>query len=493
MEATCSALVKRHATSVLCTFTAPILITILLFIYSNKGNFFENDHYDGFVQAEDDELIQKMLQHHMAKRSRSERATKTKGKTNDIDFSIYQEMGWELSPQDALQVFDAYYDCLLKRESSDTGKLDITAVLSLEGQNIELKCPMCLRPDQDAGVFDVQWQQIRARDSAMRYVEESSKFKFTDKMSLVISGVDIIDAGQFFCVRMRDREIEQIYQLDVLFRERRKVINGSERHNILPVETMAENNLKLSTLWSDWSACNRCGKMGHRRMVGLCMVEKVNASDPVEPVDLPIIELYPRGLPCRSTVLPSQIARLRSIRLRQSETIVENCYRSCPTAAPPITVTDKNGNVLQVIQPGYYSMKDKPPLPRLVKRSVIYEETGKNIILKCPTKPNEDSLVRWQNGTVVINPLSIRRQTRGRVRMDSANRLHIRALRLYDSAPYNCWLKQRHVATLKVVVVQAMNHNLKDYITYAGLCLTILSVTLVCLCVFSGRNKKTIK
>ncbi|XP_060076776.1 Ig-like V-type domain-containing protein FAM187A [Ylistrum balloti] len=490
MEATGSTLMRRHATSLLLIFTTLSLIT--LFLISNVQSFLKKDSCDGCDTNEDDKIIQRMLRLHTAKRSRSERAA-AKEKKRIIDLSVYRKMGWELSPADALQVFDAYYECLMKRETSENSKLDITAVLSLEGQNIELKCPICLRPDQESGRLGIQWQHMSTRDSAMRYVDESSKFKFTDEMSLIISDVDISDAGQFFCVRTRDREIEQIYQLDVLFRERRKVLAGSERRNILPVKALEDNNLKLFTLWSDWSDCNRCGKVGHRRKVGLCMVDKINDTDPVEPVDLPIIELYPRGIPCRSTVLPLDIARLKPIRRRQSETILEKCYQRCPTVAPPRVVTDKNGEVLQVIQPGYYSLKEKPTLPPMVKRSLIYEVTRKNLILKCPVKPDKTSLVRWQNGTVIINPLNIRRQTRGRVRMDGANRLHIRALRVYDSAPYSCWLKRRHVATIKVIVTEAMNSSLKDHITYAGLGLTILSMTLVCLCVFCGRNKKTVK
>lgn len=129
----------------------------------------------------------------------------------------------------------------------------------------------------------------------------------------------------------------------------------------------------------------------------------------------------------------------------------------------------------------------------MVKRSLVYEVTGKNLVLKCPTKPESAALVRWQNKTIAINPLTIKRQTRGRVRLDSVNRLHIRSLRLYDSAPYNCWIKRRHVATIKVVVTKGMNKNLTEYITYAGLGLTIISVTLVCCCVFCGRRRKTMK
>lgn len=332
-----------------CSWKASLVIGTFLFILTVVLRTLPDrdvcDHC-----TEDDELIRRMLQPHIL--SRSERSMKGAS----IDLSLYKDMGWELSPQDALQVFDAYYECLMKKAAT-ADKINVIAMLALEGQNMEMKCPICLRPDQDTGRLHIQWQHMGARDSAMRYIEKTAKFKVTDDMSLIISGVDITDAGQFFCVRTRDREYEQIYQLDVLFRERRKVLKGSERKNVLPVFNMTENNLKTFTLWSDWSDCNICGKVGHRRKVGLCMVKKISDTKIVEPVDLPIMELYPRGIPCRSTVLPPSIAKLKRIKYRRSETILENCYMTCPTVAPPVMVTDKTGKVIEVLQPGYYSIK----------------------------------------------------------------------------------------------------------------------------------------
>ena len=126
----------------------------------------------------------------------------------------------------------------------------------------------------------------------------------------------------------------------------------------------------------------------------------------------------------------------------------------------------------------------------MVIRKVFYEETKKNIVLECPSTSQSSATIRWQNGTTVINPMTIRRQTRGRVKVDSVNRLHIHSLRLYDTAAFNCWIKRRHVATIKLIVTEAFNHNIKDYITYVGLGMTIVCMVLVCCCVCCGKQRQ---
>lgn len=139
--------------------------------------------------------------------------------------------------------------------------------------------------------------------------------------------------------------------------------------------------------------------------------------------------------------------------------------------------------------------RSKPKLPRMVIRRVLFEPVNKHLILACP-KGGEKSkaLIRWRNNTIVLNPLTIRRKTRGRVFMDSINRLHIRRLRKSDSAPYNCWKSTTLIATIKVIVTDANNDTkVKEIITYTGLCLTIFSIFLICVCTFCKKKKKTAK
>lgn len=130
-----------------------------------------------------------------------------------------------------------------------------------------------------------------------------------------------------------------------------------------------------------------------------------------------------------------------------------------------------------------------PTLPRMVVRKVLYETKGSHVKLTCPT--SNKGKVRWQRGERPINTVVIHRQSKGRVSVDRQNRLHIRKVRMKDSAPYNCWVWQSHIATFKVVVFEPMNQNYKDYITYGGLALTVVTIPL-CLCCKCcwGRSKR---
>lgn len=166
------------------------------------------------------------------------------------------------------------------------------------------------------------------------------------------------------------------------------------------------------------------------------------------------------------------------------------CYQPCPTEPPPIEVTDANGNVVEVIEGGYHPIGRKPELPPMVKRKVKYEPAGSHLVISCPT--SKKGKVRWQRGERAINTATIRHQTKGRVSIDKLNRLHIRKLHERDTAPYNCWVWQRHVATIKIIVFEPMNEDMKNYITYGGLFLTIISIPVYCCCkICCGRPKRS--
>lgn len=160
--------------------------------------------------------------------------------------------------------------------------------------------------------------------------------------------------------------------------------------------------------------------------------------------------------------------------------VLGHCFQHCPTTPPPIKVTDKSGKVIDIIEGGYHPIWKPPELPPLLKRKVLIKAAGIDLKLTCPT--SNKGRVRWQRGERPINTATIRHQTKGRVSIDKLNRLHIRKLRIHDSALYNCWIWQRQVATFKVVAFKPMNDNIKHYIIYGALVLTILAVPMYCVC-----------
>lgn len=301
------------------------------------------------INSADDDLIKKAL--------KIESGHVEIRKKRAIDTNAYREMGWRITPAEAKLVFQKYYNCITERNLAQSDNNQVKAILALEGQSVKLECRVCFRPDQDPSTYDIEWQQLRTKDGVLRYVEENHRIKITPDKMLAITDVDVVDSGQYFCVQTNIKDYIEIYQLDVVFRERRISIPEFKMNELLPTVKMDEHNLQLFTLWSGWSMCNQCNRIGKRRKVGICMVNKIYNNRPIKPLDIPIISLYPDGIPCRSTLLPRELARLRKIRFRPSETIIGDCFMDCPTTPSFLTVTDSSGRVIESIQTGYHSIK----------------------------------------------------------------------------------------------------------------------------------------
>ncbi|XP_046331084.1 Ig-like V-type domain-containing protein FAM187A [Haliotis rufescens] len=400
---------------------------------------------------------------------------------------------WKMSRSEAKEMFQQYYKCLREKlKILKYQKQSITPIISHIGQTVKLKCLICVRPDQMDSQM-VSWQFLKRADATISVLDAGKHLRITKQWTLVIKELGMADVGQYFCVE--GGEYMAVYQLDVLTAETRKVVLEKDKGNLLPTVALYKSNLKLLTSWTEWSQCNHCGKPGLRRKIGLCMVKKIWAGQTTKPFDFPLLALYKDGVPCRSTALPKAISRLPGIAKRPSEVLLGNCQVPCPTQPPPLNITDATGKVVEVIEPGFYSIKTHPKLPPIVKRIVQYHEAGIHLVLKCPSDEDDEgddnSIVRWQRGKRQIDPLSIKKQTRGRVFVDQENKLHMRRLFTSDTAPYNCWILKRHVATIKVIVIEKFDANLKDYISYGGFILTAIAVVLVCLCVCCRRGQKT--
>ncbi|KAH3861907.1 Ig-like V-type domain-containing protein FAM187A [Dreissena polymorpha] len=398
---------------------------------------------------------------------------------------------WQFSKQEIKDVFEKYYSCIREANLSENRIHDpLVAILALEGQRVELKCPVCQRPDQEPKKFQMFWQRMRVVDSSTSHIApETRNMNILNDMTLVIKHIDVDDAGQYFCIHQGDPLV--IYQVDVLFREPQLTVFENETSRLQPPRQLLDHNIKVYSHWSEWGECDQCGKDGRRVKFGTCMAQKIDKRDPILPVDVPIITQYPHGVPCRSTVFPRPVANIPGMKDRRSELIEGSCNVGCPTTPPPLQITDRNGKVIEVIGGGYHPLGRKPELPRMVVRRVRYVAEDSKETLACPVRTKERSKVRWLRGERVINARDIGRITKGRVRIDRLNRLTIFRIRKLDSAPYSCWVWQKHIATFKVLVFKGMDENLKNYITYGGLCLTVVSVVLFCVCkVCFGRSRR---
>lgn len=261
--------------------------------------------------------------------------------------------------------FKEYEKCLKKREEErKAGKNIIRGLLALEGQTVRLSCNLCPRPDQDFAKLEIiDWQQLRRQDSEFVFVNHNRGRVKIDSgtRDLIFDPVDVLDAGQYFCINTYYREYEEIYQLDVLFRERLKTTKyediEQQKDKFLGDYLLREFNIMTFTAWSDWTDCQDCNQKSVKRRVGLCMVNKIDKELPVLPFDLPTINLYPDGVPCRSTVLSKELASINRIKMRRSEVCLAECYKDCPTTPGFVLITDKSGKVVETVEAGFYSLK----------------------------------------------------------------------------------------------------------------------------------------
>lgn len=229
------------------------------------------------------------------------------------------------------------------------------AVLALEGQSITLYCNGCITMRKSTYSLIIGWQVVRASDGQASYILINDRIKIADDWSLSISDIDITDAGQYMC--MMSGVYQAKFQVDVLLRERRKIIKETEMGKLLPSQFLPGNNIELLSVWSDWSECNHCGQMGQRHKIGLCMVRKIDYRRDIAPVDVPMMNSFIDGIPCRSPILPTKVAHKKLVRTRPTEVLIGACSMPCPTMQPFITVTDKDGNVVEVVEAGFYSLK----------------------------------------------------------------------------------------------------------------------------------------
>ena len=164
------------------------------------------------------------------------------------DFQMLQG-NWKFSKEEIKEMFELYYVCLkAKREKEKKAKESIDAVLALEGQRVYLPCGVCLRPDQDEG-STVHWQKMATADASISHVKIGGNFKLMKDKTLVIRQVDIEDAGQYFC--LRGAAVENIVQLDILFKEPRRTIvdkQDGKPLDLTPAYRLKDHNLEVRSI-----------------------------------------------------------------------------------------------------------------------------------------------------------------------------------------------------------------------------------------------------
>lgn len=181
-------------------------------------------------------------------------------RARSLSFDDFKRMqaNWKYSKNKIKSMFEMYYKCIENANKRENRiQESITAVLALEGQRVELKCPTCQRPDQISGRARLFWQRVRNEDASTTHIDPSNEgMEIKKDMTLVIRHVDVGDAGQYFCVKDGDAEI--IYQVDVLFREPQRTVPENNRSALLPAQRLVDHNLEVSMPFLKFNSGRAC-------------------------------------------------------------------------------------------------------------------------------------------------------------------------------------------------------------------------------------------
>lgn len=211
---------------------------------------------------------------------------------------------------------------------------------------------------------------------------------------------------------------------------------------------------------------------------------------------------YIDGIPCKSSALPTGIKRLNVVKKRRNEIDWEYCFEACPTQPPILYITDSDQNVIEVVETGkgYLSIKgDKPEFSPKTKRKTIYKKVGHALWLECPYDKEKYQVVqsiRWQNGSQLIDPITIGKQSNDRVVIDISDRIEITEAKFTDSGIYSCWQKDYHVATIKLRIIENINiSNTKThtYIVIAIVAIISLGIILMLCTIYKKQRTNSVR
>ncbi|KAH9503327.1 hypothetical protein Btru_072750 [Bulinus truncatus] len=284
----------------------------------------------------------------------------------------------------------------------------------------------------------------------------------TDSHTLVVKVCRVEDAGTYFCrdtsrkddqfeTEMTEEDIHRfiqpesslkfLYHLDVMKAtdvsamlvttlDRATLVEMDERRNSskkmadlpssAPPTRLPDMNVVVSSVWMNWSPCSVCGKVGTRRRMGECTVNKMDGSKKAHPWYLDVtLRSYVEGVPCESSLFEEHEQLLDAVA-RPDEVEEEDCEVSC---------TNYTVQLDDLVPSGHGKER--------VREELFVEPEGDVVVMKCPKAP-VDMPVAWLNGSTVLVGPWLKDATGGRVAIDEHNSLLIHPLQTWDAGHYAC-------------------------------------------------------
>ncbi|XP_046388763.1 uncharacterized protein LOC124157789 [Ischnura elegans] len=399
-----------------------------------------------------------------------------------------------------LDQWEAYYKCLEEEyeKLGDTNLTNVKAHIIEEGKAISLECEICLSPAASY-MESVTWRKLKDIDSAENSPPLGNDMYdekyITDPDDGDLAIVDLQagsdgDAGLYACFHggsIRAMHFLHVAGDDEPVIQVKPLTAPKGPH---PQTIKEENGLTVYTDWQSWSPCSapinkkpgKCYKAGKRARFGACKValaslnteelqehamndsssnitlnstvnNKKTKSNITSDHIIEILRLFGKtGLPCRSPLLSTLNWSISKVR--PSEIMTAYCKLSCPK--------DMNDELKERVL--FDSLESIPPLPPPVKRMVIFQDDGSEVILKCPSVSIDEPSTLWKIGNFTVRAVEIKSKSKGRLFIDVRDHFHIKSLKLRDANIYSCWHDDHLIATMKVHVSKRVrftfNHHL---------------------------------
>ncbi|XP_067002059.2 Ig-like V-type domain-containing protein FAM187A [Anabrus simplex] len=467
------------------------------------------------------------------------------GKKGDklLDFRIDESPEYPNGDQQKIAYWkkrwNKYYDCLITkyRDLGPYKSLMPEAHLVFEGTSIRLDSKMCVSPEEAVDTENVVWYYQSIPPNGTTPVELGDHvFVSPEDKFLHMYNVNIETSGQYFC--QKGSTVTAPHFLEVVgnkepIRMVRPETAPYANHS-RGAEIITEHKLEVFTKWGQWSPCSTCNEVGKKVRTGICMVKRhevvkdettfgndtaanpnattVNATENLTKTTErnhtntykrqasstniyeglgDILQLFKKGIPCHSVLLPPNIKNLPPIKERESEIMVAFCKVPCPDESV-FEVQDDKGNVLETANnsAGIYSiLQGIPSVPPNIQRRTIYMDvSSKRAELRCPGNLNSDTPIKWQIGSMNANPQVLYSQTKGRIYVNIKDHLVIKRLRLVDSNIYSCWQGKELAGTIRLEVTKKVQITFNHHIMLTAMVLILGTFLLVFYRAFRGRR-----
>ncbi|KAG8185995.1 hypothetical protein JTE90_027666 [Oedothorax gibbosus] len=313
-------------------------------------------------------------------------------------------------------------NCIERSKAKELPKglssIPVVLVLSTLGSDVRLPCNYC---NKRPGISGRIWRRksLHGKENPVKLDMHDDPAKnrvfVVEDHSLIIRQVTEQDGAYYFCYDAEDEHAKMDILLDV---EHRTELDPLELNMPAVLNKEVLKWLKtckgIKTIpslskyecyaeWGSWSKCDVCGKIGERKRVGVCRLQKL------EKVEIQF-----------SAGFVTKASRLKAFQ---------------------------KGGFLKRIK--VKIAKKMNQVSKDIKAEIKAEKEGTQLTLFCPGA-SIDTRVKWKLNERLLHKHKLKEKTAGRVYIDAMDALHIKELRIIDKGEYICTLDDVEIGLIRL-------------------------------------------